>query len=139
MSPQEREAYINTACKYYWILSILNGIGYTKKAIVYNLNRFDDVMLMNVVFEMYKELKWELIKKIYSRRAKYERNRTAHKEQKTADKQFYRFLQATGYTFEDSLKNTPIRRLIKIYSIYFQDLGKLKKDLDKKDQSPYIG
>jgi hypothetical protein len=139
MNTQEREAYINAACKYYWILSVLKGTTYYRDVVKYTLNRMDNVLLEIHVIDSYRSLKTELCLQFVNRRDKYIKNRESHKEQKTADKQFYRFLRATGYTIDVQTIKFPIRRLIKIYSVYFKDLGKMKRDLDKAGNSPYIG
>jgi hypothetical protein len=138
MDKLDREAYINVACKYYWILSVMNGVDYWKKVIEQIVTGLDDFNLDFQVQGIYLALKGEIVDKMVARRETYEQNREAHKEQKTADKQFYRFLQATGYTIDVDPMRLPIRRLIQIYSVYFQDLKKLKRDLDKKGESPYI-
>ena len=133
-----REDYINIACKYYWILSVVRGIDFHKNVIEYNVGKLDNVMLERFIIERYMELKEEIVYLLIKRRNQYELNRDNHKEQKTAEKQFYRFIQATGYTLDVSAIKLPIKRLIQIYSVYFQDLKSLKKSLDKKNLSPYI-
>lgn len=139
MDTLERKAYINVALKYSWMLSIIQGIpqDFRLNHIKYNLRQWTDADVEQTVFGLYTDLKIEIRHKMKAKREAYERNRELHQEQKTADKQFYRFLQATGYTIDVDPIKLPIRRLIKIYSVYFQDLEKLKRDLDKKGQSPY--
>lgn len=141
MDTLEREAYINVALRYSWMLSIIQGISgdYRRDHIKYNLRQWTDSDVEHTVFSLYGDLKIEIRHKMNARREAYERRRELHMEQKTADKKFYQFVQATGYTIDVDPIKLPIRRLIKIYSVYFQDLEKMKRDLDKKGQSPYIG
>lgn len=134
----DRIAHYQFSLKCFWILSVIRGTEFRSNVIIHNLFKLDDVLLEHHIRNDYYDVKTEIVYQMNRRRKEYEANRDAHKEQKTADKQFYRFLQATGYTIDVDPIKLPIRRLIKIYSVYFQDLDKLKKDLDKKGQSPYI-
>lgn len=134
-----RDLHYQFSLKCFWIKHIIYGIDFNSKAIMYGLSKLDNVMLEHHIRNDYYDVKTAIVHQMTKRREAYEKNRDEHKEQKTAEKQFYRFLQATGYTFDVDPIKLPIRRLIKIYSVYFQDLEKLKKDLDKKGQSPYIG
>lgn len=139
MTKLEREAYINAACKYIWMTCVLRDTTYFKHVVEYNLNKLSDLHLDHHVGNDYYDLKLEIVRAFTERRKAYEIKRDLHQEQKTADKKFYQFLQATGYTIDVDPIKLPIRRLIKIYSVYFKDLGKMKRDLDKAGKSPYIG
>lgn len=132
------EAYVNAACKYIWMTCILRNTTFMKPVVEYNLNKLSDLDLHQHVGNDYYDLKLEIVRAFTERRKAYEIKRELHQEQKTADKKFYQFVQATGYTIDVDPIKLPIRRLIKIYSVYFQDLEKMKRDLDKKGQSPYI-
>jgi len=135
-----RDILLNTICRYHWVVSVIRDThNYRASTFTYNLKDRPLCDLEREVIEMYKVLKGEIIRALTVRLKQYESNRKSHVEQKTADKQFYRFLQATGYILETDPWKLPMHRLLKIYSVYFKDLDKLKKDLDKKNQSPYIG
>lgn len=134
----DRKVYVNAGCKYIWMTCVIRGTSYIRNVVEYNLNKLSNVHLDQHIRNDYYDLKLGIIKAFTDRRKWYENNRTMHTPQRTAEKQFYRFLQATGITYEVDPMKMPIGRLIQIYSVYFQDLKKLKKDLDKKDQSPYI-
>lgn len=134
-----RDTLLNTICRYHWLVSVVRDThNYRASTFIYNFKDRPLCDLEREAIEMYKVLKGEIIRAMTLRLNKYETNRTNHVEQKTADKQFYRFLQATGLIMDVDPWKIPMHRLIKIYSVYFKDVDKLKKDLDKKNQSPYL-
>lgn len=70
------------------------------------------------IFDSYKRLKVLLVTLINSRYNKYCYNRNKHIPNKTSDKEFYRFMNASGFS-EKNLMELPINRLICVYNVYF--------------------
>ena len=116
-----REDCIFTLEKYERIISVIDGwdspttmfrtyIGYTDKS------------LNDEVFFLYKYLKGKIIGKITIRFSEYIQNRNRHIPNKTSDKEFYRFMKASGFS-EKNLWEVPINRLISVYSVYFRKVG----------------
>ena len=116
-----REDCIFTLEKYERIISVIDGwdsptaryrtyVGYTDKS------------LNDEVFFLYKYLKGKIIGKITIRFSEYIQNRNRHIPNKTSDKEFYRFMKASGFS-EKNLWELPINRLISVYSVYFRKVG----------------
>lgn len=115
-----REAYLQKLEEYWRLGYILEYKEAPTKMRTEYWNELNDYGLEEMSYFFYCKLKVAICNLIKARIIQYESNRDFHIPNKTADKAFYRFAQASGIGNEVNPKTLPIRRLIRIYEVYFK-------------------
>jgi len=115
----DRESCIYTLKKYERIICVVNN---NMNICTRTFIGWNDEQLNEEVYFQYKYLKQRLCDTITTRYKEYIWRRENRKGNSTIDKEFFRFMTASGFS-EINLLELPINRLIKIYSVYFKKVG----------------
>lgn len=116
----DREAYLKSLNKYWKIYYDLRVPTWSVPNRSNYFAELNDEGLQSITFYMYTVVKRLISIEIESRIQAYEKNRSNHVPNKTADKAFYRFAQASGIGVDILPVALPIKRLIKIHEVYFK-------------------
>lgn len=117
----DREAYLKSLNKYWGIyFDLMQPTKWSIRDRSKYFAELNDEGLQSITFYMYTVVKRLISIEIESRIQAYEKNRSNHVPNKTADKAFYRFAQASGIGVDILPVALPIKRLIKIHEVYFK-------------------